>query len=258
MNLKEYIVKLLQVRSSKEELRFQNLKEQEQVIQSKGFLKKIYIDWYKEFKKEVSSLSKGVFIELGSGGGFIKEIIPNIITSDILFSVNIDINFSATKLPFKDNVVDMFCMVDVLHHIQNPADFFKEVNRCLKVGGKLIMIEPANTLWARFIYKNFHHEDFNPKANWILEGSNPLYSANGAIPWIIFFRDKIRFQEEFPLLKIKRKRFQMPFSYLVSGGLSMRQLLPTCTYGIVKALEAILAPLNKYIAMFLTLEVEKQ
>jgi len=77
-------------------------------------------------------------------------------------------------------------MFDVLHHIPHPREFFKEALRCLKVGGQIGMIEPANTLWGRFIYKNFHHEGFDTKAGWKLSAGGPLSNGNGAIPWIIF------------------------------------------------------------------------
>jgi len=257
MRIKEKIINSLKTKNSKRTGRFQTLEEQEKVIKEKKFLKQIYMEWYKELEKEISNFSEGAFVEIGSGGGFIKEVIPNVITSDILFSPSLDINLSATMLPFKDSAVDIFFMVDALHHIQEPILFLKEASRCLKSGGKIIMIEPANTAWSRFIYKNFHHEEFDPKTSWVVDGEDPLYSANGAIPWIIFFRDRDNFQKECPFLKVNKVKFHMPLRYLISGGLSVRQLLPTAAYGIVKALENILMPFNKYIAMFQTIELEK-
>ena len=135
--------------------------------------------------------------------------------------------------------------------------FFQEIDRCLKIGGKVIMIEPANTLWGRFVYQNFHHEVFDPSGDWTVKGEGPLSSANGAIPWIIFFRDRKKFEGEFPSLKIKKMKYHTPLRYLISGGVSMKQLLPSFTYRMIKAIEMILTPFNHYIGMFFTVAIEK-
>ncbi|MFQ5964303.1 MAG: class I SAM-dependent methyltransferase [Candidatus Scalinduaceae bacterium] len=229
------------------------------IIQQKLFLRKLYIDFYNQFKMSISDNIESKFlVELGSGGGFIKDIIPNVMTSDVINIPTVDKRFLAQDMPFENNTVDAFFMVDVLHHINNTRAFFKEANRCLKVSGKIVMVEPANTLWGRFIYKHFHHEPFDPSGEWgIKEGEGPLSSANGAIPWIIFCRDREQFEKEFPSFKILKLKPHTPFLYLVSGGLTMRQLLPSFTYSIVKGLETILLPLNKYLGMFLTVEIGK-
>lgn len=228
------------------------------IIRKKPFLKKIYSEFYDIFNKSIDCDMKGkVFVELGSGGGFIKEVIPSVITSDVIDIPTVDKQFSALNMPFGENSVDRFFMIDVLHHISDPSIFFNELNRCLKVGGKIIMIEPANTMWGRFIYTNFHHEPFDPLAGWQLEGSGPLSSANGAIPWIIFYRDRNKFEKDFPTLKILKLEPHTPFRYLISGGVSLRQLLPSFTYKIVSGIERALRPLNGYLGMFLTIELEK-
>jgi SAM-dependent methyltransferase len=142
-----------------------------EIIQKKPFLKKLYIDFYKQFEKSISNSKEKVLVELGSGGGFIKEIISNVITSDVLELPNVDKVFSALDMPFEQASVDAFFMFDVLHHIADPRAFFKEALRCLKVCGKVVMIEPANTLWSRFIYKNFHLEAFDTQApEWCCRG----------------------------------------------------------------------------------------
>ena len=69
-------------------------------------------------------------------------------TSDVIELPGVDKCFSALDMPFEDDSVDAFFMFDVLHHINDSAGFFAELNRCLKNGGKAVMIEPANTLWG--------------------------------------------------------------------------------------------------------------
>ena len=160
-------------------------------------------------------------------------------------------------MPYKDCTIDAFFMIDVFHHINDIRAFFKEANRCLKVGGKLVMIEPANTVWGRFIYKNFHHEPFVTSGGWSLKDGYPLSSANGAIPWIIFFRDRLLFEKEFPSLVILDIKYHTPFRYLISGGVSFYQLLPSFLYDMIRRFEVALSPFNKYIGMFLTIEITK-
>lgn len=228
------------------------------IIRKKPFLGKVYIDFYKQFKKTIPDYEKKFLVELGSGGGFIKEVIPNVITSDTLELPNVDKIFSVFDMPFEQGGVDAFFMLDVLHHITNPRAFFKEALRRLKAGGKIVMIEPANTLWSRVIYRNFHHELFDMQAQWELEEIGPLSHGNGALAWIIFTRDRKIFEEEFPSLKIVSMHNHTPLRYLLSGGLTLRQLVPSFTYPAVKAVEYLLSPLNKLLGMFQTIELQKQ
>lgn len=228
-----------------------------EIINSKGFLKKLYVDFYRMLKQKLPESAKTI-VELGSGGGFIKEIIPSALTSDVLELSDLDHIFSAHEMPFDDASVDAFVMIDVLHHIPNPALFFEQASRCLAPGGKIIMIEPANTPWARFIYKNFHHEDFDPQAGWNVSGSGPLSQANGAIPWIIFNRDRQEFLTRFPVLEIGEIKNHTPIRYLLSGGLTLRQLVPSWTYEFFKAVEFLVAPAKNLTGMFQTIEIIKK
>ncbi|MHC4738211.1 MAG: class I SAM-dependent methyltransferase [Planctomycetota bacterium] len=227
-----------------------------EIIQKKPFLRKLYIDFYKQFLTAVPEPETKVLVELGSGGGFIKEVIPNVTTSDILELPGVDNIFSVLNMPFEEKSVDAFFMVDVLHHIIDPRAFFRETLRILKPDGKIVMIEPANTLWARFIYRNFHHERFDTKAKWEMENTGPLSNGNGAIPWIIFSRDRDIFESEFPSLRVVTIRNHTPLRYLLSGGLTLRQLLPSFTYPAVKAVEYLLSPMNNLLGMFQTIELQ--
>jgi SAM-dependent methyltransferase len=228
-----------------------------QIIKEKVFLRNLYTDFYEAFKKAVNS-NADKMVELGSGGGFIKEIMPDVITSDIIKLPNVDMTFSAEQMPFENNSVDAFFMIDVLHHIKKPRVFFAEAKRCLKSGGKIVMIEPANTLWSRLIYKIFHHELFDPSAGWEMGETRPLSDANGAMAWIIFQRDRKLFESEFKNLKISSISFHTPFRYILSGGLTYRQLVPSFMYGFVNFLEICLRPFSKWLGMFETIVLEKQ
>ncbi len=228
------------------------------IIQNKPFLKNIYLDFYSIFKEAVNyqENDKRVFVELGSGGGFLKKVIPTVTTTDVIALPDIDQCFSALNMPYGNNTVDAFFMIDVLHHIPDASRFLKEATRCLKPGGRIIMIEPSNTFFSRIIYRFFHQEPFDPKAGWKLSSDGPLSSANIAIPWIIFIRDRKLFETNYPELKITNIYNHTPFRYLISGGVTVRQLLPNFSYNFIKIIESVLTPLNNYLGMFITIELE--
>ena len=231
---------------------------QANIIRKKPFLKRLYVDFYKQLKLSIpGDISSKSIVELGSGGGFIKELIPQAVTSDVIPLPHVDKNFSVFNMPFGKNTVDVFLMLNVFHHISDASSFLKEIERCLKSHGRVIMIEPANTFWGRIIWKNFHHEPFDPEGGWSFEGSDPIFSANEALPWIVFCRDRERLHTEFPSLKVLSIKPHSPLSYIVSGGVSMKQLLPSCLYHAVRAFEMILSPFNRYLGMFMTIEIEK-
>lgn len=231
------------------------LKVHGELITKKWFLNELYSDFYRELKS--IKVPKGKRVEIGSGAGFIKKIIPSTITSDVVEGKGIDMVFSSTKITFKDNEVSAYYMLNVLHHIKEPDLALKEMQRSLKKGGKIVMIEPYISLWGNFIYKNFHHEYLNPKSNWKIMGKGRMSDANTAMPWIIFVRDKQKFQREFRNLKIVKIKPHTPFRYLASGGLSKPQLLPNFAYKILKKFEEIISPLNNFLGMFVTIELEK-
>jgi len=227
------------------------------IIQNKPFLKNIYIDFYNQFKGSVRG-EEGCFVEIGSGGGFIGDVMPNVIKTDILNLPNVDLRLSGVNLSFKSSSVDAIFMLNVFHHIHNPGNFLNEVTRCLKTGGKLVLIEPANTFWGRFIYKNFHHEEFDPKADWGLEDTGPLTVANGALPWIVFCRDKEKLKKQYPKLEVLKVKYHTPLRYLLSGGVSLRQLVPSFLYGFIQVIEVLLTPLNNVLGMFMKIEIQKK
>lgn len=228
-----------------------------EIIKNKKFLRKLYESWYQHFIDELTHLPKGKVIELGSGGGFLKELIPHVICSDIIELPDNDMTFSALEMPFENNSVSAIFMIDTMHHIPDSKLFLEEAQRVLKKGGKIVMIEPANSIWGRFIYQNFHHEPFEPKGGWTIPSTGPLSGANGALPWIVFERDSTSFQKYFPQLKIETIKYINPLLYLVSGGVSFKQLLPNFLYPVVSLVDKILPKLSKQLSMFMLVRVSK-
>lgn len=230
-----------------------------ELIKKKNFLKRIYEEWYGGFIEEVNRIkADGKILELGSGGGFLKEMLPEVITSDVLELPECDLQCYAEDLPFGDHDLKAIFMLDVLHHIPESRKFFHESSRTLKPGGIIYMIEPANTFFSRIIYKNFHHEVFDERVKeWNFKSIGPLTSSNQALPWIIFSRDREIFEKEFPDLKIQKIYLHTPFRYLLSGGLSYNIPIPGWSFKFFTNIEKLMKPLFGYFSMFQTIIVEK-
>ena len=227
------------------------------IILKKPFLKRLYSDWYLIFIIKSKEIKNGKYLEIGSGGGFLKDVFPEVITSDILILPNVDLIFTAEEIPFKENELASIVMLNVFHHIPKPHLFLKEAQRTLIKGGKIIMTEPANSALARFIYKRFHHEPFDEKGQREIKAGNPLSNSNQALPYIYFERDLDLFKKDFPSLKINSINYHSPFSYIISGGVSRSAMLPFFMYNFVKGIEWLFSPFFKQIGLFCTIEIEK-
>jgi SAM-dependent methyltransferase len=221
-----------------------------QIIQSKPFLQKVYREWY-GLILEALPPGDGRVLELGSGGGFLQELCPSLLTSEIVAWEGVAVVADGLRLPFRAGSLRAVVMTDVFHHLPDPITFLKESGRCVRPGGVVAMVEPWVTGWSRFVYRHLHHEPFEPAApEWAFPSEGPLSGANGALPWIVFERDRLRFEKEFPEWSIERVEPLMPVRYLLSGGVSIRSLMPGFSFGLWRLAEQALHPLRSSLAMF--------
>lgn len=221
------------------------------IINNKPFLKKVYKYWYSEIKKNLPPVD-GSVLELGTGAGFLKDVIPNLITSDLMPVEGTDLTCSAIEIPLPKSSLRAIVMINVLHHIHDVDAFFDEAAKRVKPNGAIIMIEPWVTPWSKFVYSNFHHEPFEPEAiSWKLPDSGPLSGGNDALPWIIFNRDIEKFKTRHTSWSINSVTPGMPISYLLSGGIALRSLSPGWLHAPVSFIEKRLPnSLLKQTAMF--------
>lgn len=229
-----------------------------EIILRKIFLRKLYTKWYSHMVRELEGLPEGLLVELGSGGGFFKEFVPRVICSDILDLPGNDMTFSALAMPFEDKSVSGIFMVDTFHHIPDSETFLSEARRVLKKDGVIMMTEPASSWWGRYIYRKFHHEPFDPAGDWKFPLSGPMSGANGALPWIVFERDKSIFADKFPTLEIQGISYHTPLLYLLSGGVSFRQFVPGFSYGFFNLLDRMLSGISSGLSMFVTIKIRKK
>jgi SAM-dependent methyltransferase len=229
-----------------------------QIIASKPFLRAIYDDWYSQLAAALPP-GDGDVLELGSGAGYCEKFIPGLITSEVFPCPGVRMTLNAEQMPFPANSLRAIVMTNVLHHLPDVRSFFKEAARCLRADGKILMIEPWVTPWSRLIYTRLHHEPFDPEApDWTFPSTGPLSGANGALPWILFERDRAKFQIEFPEFSIDQVRPFLPFRYLVSGGVAMRTLMPGFTHAAWASLEKALNSHMHRLGMFAFLSLTKR
>ena len=226
-------------------------------ISKNVFLKAAYKRFHTYFLDELRDLPEGIVLELGAGEASLKGRIANVVVSDVVPVDGVDLVCCGESLPFLEGSLSAILMCNVFHHVKHPRQFLKEATRVLMKNGKIVMVEPSNTLWGNWVGRNFHHESLLEDAPWEIPGSDPVLDSNLAAPWIIFRRDIHIFEKEFPRLKLVKYRSHTPLLYLVSGGANYRKLLPNFTLPLFKMMEWLLSHFNETLGMQCTIVVTR-
>jgi len=234
------------------------LNERKQIWKSKKILKRLYNNWYRIIGND---LRPGSILEIGGGSGNLKEFFPHAISSDVLFTPWADAVLDAHYLPFKNAVLDNIVLFDVLHHLNDPTQFFCEAQKVLKQKGRILLMEPYISLASFSIYRFLHSEDLiwniNPFKKGRLDKNRNRFHGNQAIPTLIFERHKHQFFKDFPGLKIIKKEKTDFIIYPLSGGFHNPTLCPLFLYSTLDYLEKILNPLNHFLAFRLFVVLER-
>jgi len=110
--------------------------------------------------------------------------------------------------------------VNVFHHIPDAPAFFTELIRCLKPGGRALIVDEYPGIPSGWIYRYLHHEPFDSNnRSWTFSPSDAAAGANGALAWIVFERDRALFESRFPQLRVDGYRLHSPLRYWLTGGL---------------------------------------
>ena len=230
------------------------------IIAAKPALKKFYSQIYARYADSLERCpATGLAVELGSGGGFAQQVLPGLITTDILPYDGVDRVVDATRMPFEDESVRFLGMLNVFHHIPDVAAFLRESQRCLRPGGRLLIIDQHPGWIAKPVLKHLHHEPFLPEAaDWRFESTGPLSGANGALAWIVFVRDIARVRRDYPKLEVFGYRPFAPLTYWLAGGLKRWSLLPSGAYGLASALDELLLCVSREFGSFVEVEAVRR
>lgn len=233
---------------------------QRRLIEAKPLVRDCYRLWYSLLLQDADSVpsSGGSIVELGSGGSFLAEIRPGIVRSDVTTG-NVDAVFDGRRLPFRDHSVRALLLTHVFHHIPDVAAFLQEAQRVLIPGGVVSMVDCTHTPFARFFFGRFHPEPYDDKTpKWDFPPGHSMLDSNQALTWLVFFRDRERFQSTAPELVFEKWQYLPWLSYLLSGGVNLPSFVPKPIAPLFRLADTLLKPIDPFFAVHWHLTVRKR
>ena len=223
------------------------------VWRKKRVLRAVYRDMHSRMAVHLSDLPNGITVELGSGIGNIKDVIPGCIKTDLFNNPWIDQVEDAYHLSFPSLSVANLLLMDVFHHLQYPGNALCEFHRVLLPGGRLIILEPCVSFLGLAVYGAFHREPLGlyRDIQWYSKTNDDLerqsyYAAQGNAYRI--FRHH-RFRSHLGGWRQIEKKRMAAFAYVLSGGYSKPQLFPEGALPLITKIEKLL---NKAPLLFAT------
>ena len=233
---------------------------QRRMIKNKPLIRRCYDLWYSRLLRDAGSVpnAQGAsIVELGSGSSYIKELRPEIVTSDIAPGIA-DMVIDGRELPFPDKSVKALFLTHVFHHIPDVEQFLREASRVLVPGGVISIVDCAHTPFGRFFFSKIHPEPYNHHAaEWSFPPGHTMLDSNQALTWIVFERDRKRFEGLFPQFKIERRELLPWFSYLMSGGVNLRSFYPRPLAPLMTLLDRVFRPLDPVFAIHWHMTIRK-
>jgi SAM-dependent methyltransferase len=168
--------------------------------EAKPVLREIYRDFHRLLARYLSDVP-GETVEIGSGIGNIKEVIPHCVRTDIFPNPWNDRQENIYRLSMADRSVANLILFDVFHHLEYPLDALDECRRVLHTGGRLLVFDHAMSA-AGFLFSKFaHHEragflrDYKLRVETAAQLATPRYYADQANSWRILERNFKAFLE---------------------------------------------------------------
>ena len=195
----------------------------------------------------VKRSASGPTLDLGSGIGTIKNFYPDIVTSDIEKTPYVDLGVSCYQLEATGRKWGNLLATDVLHHLRRPFDFFRGAGQVLNPGGRLIMCEPAATVFGSVFYRLCHHEPIQPlelKPPFIQENDSMDEKANDEFAnmgmAVALFRRHRGWTENALAeigLVLRTVEYRDILAYPLTGGFSKPQMIPASLLKVLLGLE---------------------
>lgn len=233
---------------------------QRTIIASRPLVRETYDRWYSDMLRDVRSapdFQDTRVLEIGSGAGYVKNVDPSVITSDVVGG-HADMIVDAQNLPFQDASLRGILLTHVFHHIPDVTKFLAEAMRVLVPGGVVTMIDVAHTPLSRLIFGRFHPEKYDHNVTeWELDTSGTYGGANQALSWMVFVRDRALFESRFPSLTIECIEYLPWLGYMLSGGGTRRDLIPASLVPAVRALDSVFTTLNPLCALHWHIRLRK-
>ena len=139
-----------------------------EIICRRKFLRQVYGEWDRRLLATLSP-GDGPVVELGSGAGFLAEVLSGAVTSEVLPVSGARALMDGCALPFADGRLRAILMTNVLHHLPSVELFLREAERSLRPGGVVAAVEPWLTPWSRYVYA--HTDTTSPPTRTHVRGS---------------------------------------------------------------------------------------
>lgn len=215
-----------------------------QVWGGKPLIREIYRSFYGEIASRLRRDLGGATVELGSGMGNIKEVIPDCVTTDLFSNPWIDRRENAYRLSFGRGTVANLILCDVWHHLAHPGTALAEFARVLEPGGRLILFEPGMGLLGRLIYGFFHHEPLGLGRPFAWEAppgfdpeAAPYFAAQGSATRFFLNRERTDYEATWRVVEIRRLA---ALSYAAAGGFTRLRFYPAAALPAMRALDRLL------------------
>lgn len=227
----------------------ETLRDHERAWNERPLLRRIYRDWFALMASRLSDVP-GPAVELGAGLARFREVVPDVVETDVEETPWSDLVVDAESLPYADGELANIVMLDVFHHLPKPAAFLEEATRALAPGGRVVMVEPYVSPVSGVAYR-LHHERLELDADGFAEtdATDPL-DANLAQSTLAFFRQRDEYARRWPALPVVEEAFFSFALYPLSGGFTRRPFLPAAAYRPLSAAERAVAPLLGRLAAF--------
>jgi SAM-dependent methyltransferase len=219
----------------------------------KPVLQRAYRDFHRRIAAHVDPRVPGKIVELGSGIGNIRDVIPNVIRTDLFANPWIDQVENAYALTFAGGEVSHLILFDVFHHLQHPQTALRECRRVLAPHGRVIIFDPYVSLMGRVVYGPMHHEPIGedqPIAAEAGAGFDPhqhdYYAAQGNATRVFWKGEAPDILNGWQV--IARERIGA-WAYALSGGYSKPQLYPAALYPVVKQIDGLAELLPRLLAL---------
>ncbi len=211
---------------------------------NRPLLRELYAGFYRCIAGRLSGGPGARNVELGSGIGNIREVIPGCLRTDLFPNPWIDQVESAYALSFADDSIDNLILFDVFHHLRYPGTALLELHRVLVPGGRVLIFEPCLSLLGLAVFGLLHHEPLGLVRKISLfapPGWSPrddtYYAAQGNAARIFFGSRYRRLLE--PRWKVVTRQRLAAISYVASGGYSGPRLYPERALPLMQRLDSL-------------------